>query len=224
VGRGEEDTITLAGGVGELVYAHFDGKPWPSTTAFGDLGIDLARKLVASAWADDLRVYRPASAGRATVFGLLRHSTEISGNTLYLPNPRILPLSDLPILGTISPHSSDNDIQTLVHLAARSERGACIRIDLENTDATPMRMVGQNLAAVLRVFGSPAHRPLVLLVQANVGKALGQYASDWGRLPIELIVIDEMPTRDAQFARIGAMKQQVVPVSFYGLNQFGDSQ
>jgi ethanolamine utilization protein EutA len=213
--------ITLSGGVGELVYAHFDGKPWPSTTAFGDLGIDLAKRLVESKWADELCRYRPASAGRATVFGLLRHSTEISGSTLYLPNPRLLPLNDLPILGTMSSNSNDEDIQTLLQLAARSERGACLRVDSSDTDAMTIRLLGQRIASALRIHTFPDNRVLVLLVGANVGKALGQYASDWGRLPVELLVIDEVPTRDAQFARIGAMKQQVVPVSFYGLYESG---
>jgi ethanolamine utilization protein EutA len=112
--------LTISGGVGELVYAHhLDGKPWPATTAFGDLGIDLARRLVHSRWADDLRRNRPRSAGRATVYGLLRHSTDVSGSTLYLPDANLLPLADLPILGTIAPELSDDDLRELVLLAAR---------------------------------------------------------------------------------------------------------
>lgn len=65
--------VTFSGGVGELVYAHLAGEPWPGTTAFGDLGIDLAQAIVRSPlWASSLAKYRPASAGRATVYGLLR--------------------------------------------------------------------------------------------------------------------------------------------------------
>ena len=37
-----------------------------------------------------------------------------------------------------------------------------------------------------------------------------------------LVVIDEIPARNAQFARIGAPRQQVVPVSFFGLNEAGE--
>src|SRR5262245_20576912 len=36
--------FTVSGGVGELIYAHLDGRPWPTTTYFGDLGIDLAHR------------------------------------------------------------------------------------------------------------------------------------------------------------------------------------
>ncbi len=113
--------ITLSGGVGELVYAHLRGQPWPSTTAFGDLGIDLARRLVESAWwSPHLRRHVPTSAGRATVYGLLRHNTEISGNTLFLPRPEQLPLPELPILGTIRPQSTADDLNQLLSFARRS--------------------------------------------------------------------------------------------------------
>ena len=71
--------ITFSGGVGELIYEHGAGKPWPSQTQFGDLGIDLARKVVDSPmFFRQVLDARPAAAGRATVYGLLRYSTEVS--------------------------------------------------------------------------------------------------------------------------------------------------
>lgn len=219
--------LTISGGVGELVYAHLGGKPWPATTAFGDLGIDLARRLVRSRWGDDLRRYRPASAGRATVHGLLRHSTEVSGSTLYLPDPHLLPLADLPIVGTIAPASSDDELRERIALAARSERGACLRVEFGSgfhandprwRSGPEIGVLGERIASALEAVSFPADRPLVLLVSENVGKVLGQYATRWGALNVKLMVIDEIPTRNARFARIGQARQQVVPVSFHAMN------
>ena len=85
-----------------------------------------------------------------------------------------------------------------------------------------MRVLGGQLAAAVRGLSFPVAHPLVLLVRENVGKVLGQYASRWGALHIKLMVIDEIPTRRARFARIGAPRQQVVPVSFFGLNEPGE--
>jgi len=213
--------ITLSGGVGELVYSYLHGKPLPPTTAFGDLGIDFARRLVSSDWAHHFRRYRPASAGRATVYGLLRKNTEVSGSTLHLPDPRMLPLSDLPILGTITPASSDDELRALIDLAGRSDPGACLRVEIGSHDAGSVRAVGNRMAAILQASSFPAARTLVLLVHENVGKILGQYASRWGALPVQLVVIDEVSTRQARYARIGRPRQQVVPVTFYGLNEPG---
>jgi ethanolamine utilization protein EutA len=62
-----------------------------------------------------------------------------------------------------------------------------------------------------------------LLVRENLGKVLGHYVTQWGTLPLNLVVIDEVAVRDAQFVQLGALRSQVVPVSFYGLNEQGDS-
>jgi ethanolamine utilization protein EutA len=69
----------------------------------------------------------------------------------------------------------------------------------------------------LRKTGFPADRFVVLLVPQNVGKTLGSYASDWGRLAVNLIVIDELASRNSRFVSLGAMRDNVVPISFYGM-------
>jgi ethanolamine utilization protein EutA (predicted chaperonin) len=59
---------------------------------------------------------------------------------------------------------------------------------------------------------------LVLLVGENIGKALGGYVSQWGSNAVKLIVLDEIEPLDARFVQIGALRDQVVPISFYGMN------
>ena len=61
-------------------------------------------------------------------------------------------------------------------------------------------------------------QPLVLLVAENVGKVLGNYITEWGALPLNLVVVDEIAAPRAQYVRIGRLHKQVVPVSFYGLH------
>jgi ethanolamine utilization protein EutA len=215
--------VTFSGGVGELIYAYLQGQPWPATTRYGDLGIDLARRIVDSGiWAASLQAWRPASGGRATVYGLLRHSTEISGSTLFLPRPEMLPLTDVPILGTLAAGCAEDRIRDLLDLVRRSPRGGCIQV-APGLDGTGVRALGQRLARVLREFAFPAGHPLIMMMRENLGKILGHYATAWGALPVNLVVIDEMAVRDAQYVFLGAPRQQVVPVSFYGLHEPGDT-
>ncbi len=210
--------VTLSGGVGELVYGHIQGAPWPATTQFGDLGIDLARRIVQSErLSRDLRTFIPAGGGRATVFGLLRHNTEISGSTLFLPRPELLPLPELPVLGRVTLTTSDADLRELLDRVQHSPRGGCLFVSLAPAGAAAVRTLGGRMAAALRQAAFPAHHPLVLLVQENLGKVLGHYVTDWGRLAIDLAGIDEVAMRDAQYVQIGPLRKQVVPVSFYGL-------
>ena len=215
--------VTFSGGVGELVYRHLQGAPWPATTHYGDLGIDLARRITQSpVWADSLRHYRPRSGGRATVYGLLRHTTEVSGATLFLGAPAILPLRDLPILGCLRADSTQSQIRDVLALVRRSSRGGCVQVRLGSHETSVVRGLGQRISQVLQQDAFPATHPLVLLVQENLGKVLGQYVTRWGALPLHLLVIDEVVLRDAQYVQIGAPRDQVVPVSFYGILPKGD--
>jgi ethanolamine utilization protein EutA len=210
--------ITLSGGVGELAYRHARGELLPATTAFGDLGIDLARRICESPiLGHDLRTHVPAGLGRATVQGLTLHSTEVSGATLFLPSPGILPLTDLPILGTIGEQTRDDELAALMNLAGRAAEGACLRVEVQSEDSATVKALGQRLARLLEQGSGTMPRPLVLLAASNIGKTLGQYASRWGKLPATLLVIDEVPSRRAHFATIGKPRQGLIPVSFHGL-------
>jgi ethanolamine utilization protein EutA len=212
--------ITFSGGVGELIYGHLQNKPWPPTTHFGDLGIDLAKRIVDSpVFAGHLQRYQPVSAGRATVYGLLRHSTEVSGSTLFLPRPELLPLTDVPILGSLNSDSTDEHLRDVMELVRHSTRGCCVQVAVGTHEASAVRKLGGRIASALRAADFPADQPLVLLMQENLGKVLGHYVTQWGTLSINLVVIDEVSVRDAQYVQIGQPKNLVVPVSFYGLNE-----
>ena len=212
--------LTLSGGVGELVYAHLRGRPLPTTTFYGDLGIDLAQRLIAvPEWVDHLRSQVPAGGGRATVYGLLRHATQVSGSTLFLPNPDVLPIRNMPIFGSISPASTDSEIQACLELTARNPSGGCLLVKLGSGNDSAVKTLGERLATRLDRCGFPADLPLVLVTDRNVGKALGHCVTAWGRVPVNLMVVDEIDVRDAQFVQVGRMRNQVVPVSLFGVRE-----
>ncbi|HWB12652.1 MAG TPA: ethanolamine ammonia-lyase reactivating factor EutA [Pirellulales bacterium] len=218
----EFPVVTLSGGVGELAYHAALGDELPGVTAYGDLGVDLARRICNSPiLSKDLRTHTPAALGRATVLGLAIHHMQLSGATLFLPDSAVLPLAELPIVGRLDTKSSEEEIAAILELVSRSHRGACLAIELPDPKYQTVRSLGTRLAAALEARRLPPDRPLVLLVNQNVGKTLGQYATRWRRLPVTLIVLDELPDEllksGAAFATLGRPRDQVVPVSFYGL-------
>ncbi len=214
----EVPIVTLSGGVGELAYRCAAGEPLPSTTAFGDLGIDLARRICRSPLlAKDLRDYKPASLGGATVCGLALHTAELSGATVYLPRPEVLPLTELPIVGRVRTEPDDRTLDELLKLAAAGSRGACLQIETPLDGWQAVKELGEAVGRAAEQAGYPPDRPLVLLVGQNIGKTLGHYATSWGKSPLNLIVIDELPRRQARFVSLGKLKNNVVPVAYYGL-------
>lgn len=211
--------ITFTGGVGELIYANAAGRGWPGTTEFGDLGIDLAQRIAGSPeLSRHIEAHRPQSAGRATALGLMRHSTEVSGSTLFLPDPDVLPLEDVPIFGTIDATTEDARIAALLDLIRHSERGGCVQVAVGSHSADAVRVLGERLRAVLAASAFPSNRLLVLLVRENVGKVLGQYVTQWGAQRWNVVAIDEVRDRDARYVRVGRPRSGIVPVSLYGLN------
>ncbi|WP_025129320.1 ethanolamine ammonia-lyase reactivating factor EutA [Pseudomonas sp. PH1b] len=211
--------LTFSGGVGELLYRHLQGEALPGTTHYGDLGIELARAI-----ADHPRLVRDAShlvpenRGRATVYGLTLHNTEISGSTLFLPQPEVLPLKDLPIVARLSIRASQQQLDDALALALSSRDGACLQL-LDGGQAPRLEEIRQLGARLSRGLAQARPQwPLVLLLESNIGKVLGNYATDWGRSSCNLIVIDEVRERSAHFINLGKPHQHIVPVAFYGVH------
>jgi ethanolamine utilization protein EutA len=78
--------------------------------------------------------------------------------------------------------------------------------------------LGRRLASVLEKGFLPAGHPLILVMEENLGKVLGNYVTSWGRTRCNVVVIDEIKPRNARFIQIGSLRNHVVPVSFHGMN------
>jgi ethanolamine utilization protein EutA len=209
--------ITLSGGVGQLVYRQLNSGEQFGRSEFGDLGGELAMAIASCAAIRDRLTLRPEGLGHATVFGLLRHSTEVSGATLYLPDPARLPLADVPLVGRIHCGSTTKEIGELLELVAATRSAGALQVELDARNLEQLRSIGQRLGDALRASPLPHGTTLVLLVEANVGKTLGMYATEWGKLDVDLIVIDEIPAREVQFVRLGRLRETIVPMSLYAV-------
>ncbi len=216
--------ITFSGGVGELIYKIAANEVLPSTTFFGDFGIDLALAISKSPHlSTHLETCVPEHKGRATVMGLTLHSTELSGNTLYLPNqkhlpnPNCLPLHNLPIVAKLTADNALQQWHSAFRLAANCPLGACIQISTSNS-LEQIRTLAAQIKDALQASKYEPSKPLIIIIEANIGKALGNYVCDWGQSQYNLIVIDEVTQRDAQFVHIGRLHQGIIPVSFFGLH------
>jgi ethanolamine utilization protein EutA len=219
ISKNYKSKITFSGGVGELLYKISAGKVLPTTTFYGDFGIDLAKAIARSSLlCADLKGCVPEHKGRATVVGLTLHSTEISGGTIYLPKPDCLPMHNLPIIAKLPANAKAAQWQSALDLAASRKLGACIQVNTCSNTLLALRELACQIKHALQASIYKPSQPVVILVDANIGKALGNYISDWGQLAYNLIVIDEVALRNAHFVHIGRAYQGMIPVSFYGLN------
>ena len=214
--------ITYSGGVGELLYRHLAGEALPETTAYGDLGIDLVRKMLTSpVLTRDLKKHVPEYLGQSTVYGLAMHSAELSGHTVYLPDHALLPLHDLTVVARLRIDACEEVVAQALQLAKKCTSGSCIQVvsvDERYPQLTDIKRLGQYLAKQLKEQGFAEGSPLLLLAPQDFGKVLGCYATQWGRLPVTLLAVDEVPDRPVQFVSLGAVRNYVIPVYYYGMH------
>ena len=212
------EAISFSGGVAEYIYGREE-------TDYGDLAPALAAEIRA-ALADGriaLPLLEPAQRIRATVIGASQFSVQLSGNTIFISDPAHLPLHNLPVL--FPPLDPAAPLRAAD--VAGAIRWALKRFDLHDGHealALAFRWDGDPLYTRLRalaegiVQGLPHtiehRRPLVLLLDGDVGKTLGHVLKDDLRVASDVISIDGMQLKEFDYIDVGALlePQNVVPV------------
>lgn len=210
--------ILFSGGVAEILFRYIETGQWPTQTYYGDLGGELARAIAHSDLfdADYLRSILQHLSGRATVYGLALHNTEISGTTVYMSSEDVLPRNNLPLLGEISPESTDRQISELMSLLHRTG-GAAISIRVPLKTPKQVRQLALRLQPYITSRNNAKKHLALFLLSENVACTLGNYLSNWGSIKSPLVVIDEIARRKASFVSVGKIAQGVVPISYFGM-------
>lgn len=201
------DLLMFSGGVAEYIYGR-------ESRAFGDLGPLLAEAVMARMrrWGPILRF--GTEGIRATVVGAAQNTVQISGTTIYVHPPHVLPLQGLAVIAPdlplaqeiVDPHSIATAIET-----------ALLRLDLTDP-GTPValfyRWAGSATLARLEAFcrgvglglaaRCHAGQPLVLIGDGDVGGLIGLQCATELRLADQVVSIDGITLRDFDFCDIGA--------------------
>ncbi|MDP2268650.1 MAG: ethanolamine ammonia-lyase reactivating factor EutA, partial [Deltaproteobacteria bacterium] len=89
--RGPIDTVVYSGGVAEFIYDE-------EARLFGDLGPWLGQAVQKNQQAWGVALGLPTERIRATVIGASQYTVQVSGNTIFLSDPQLLPLHNLPVI------------------------------------------------------------------------------------------------------------------------------
>ena len=207
--RGPFPALVFSGGVGEYVNGN-------ETREFGDLG-----KLVGAAITKRLGS-RPllgaAESIRATCIGASQYTIQVSGDTLFLTDPRLLPLRDLAAVAIQPSRANADDI-------ARTVRSGIERLDRDDGRfAIAVRWRHGPAYAALRELCRGIHegvravlhdeRPLVVVIDADIAGIVGQALQDEMGVRSPLVCVDQIKLSDLDFIDIGEVvpDKGVVPV------------
>ena len=199
------DYITFSGGVSEYIFGRETGD-------FGDIAAPLAAAVVRELQRRvKLRIVEPLERIRATVIGASQFTVQVSGKTIHLPDPGVLPVRNIPVV-----HLADALAEQASELQVAEGFAAAARLQgLEPSDLLALSFTWHGepeharLLAVARGivrFAAPGGRrdkPLFLVIDGDVGASLGPILREEAGLQGELVSIDGVQLRPLDFVDVG---------------------
>lgn len=202
------DAVMFSGGVSEYIYGY-------EKRNLGDLGVHLGRRVRARAnkLAGGNVPLRPADVRiRATVIGASQYTVQVSGNTIYLSHPDLLPLRNLQV---VTPDIEQTEAVTAAEIRNSVER-ALQRFDIQGGDravalalrwelgpAYPLiRTLAEGVVGAMKEHVDKGH-PLVLVFDADIAKLMGNIIERELIPGAGIISIDGIDLKDFDFVDIG---------------------
>ncbi len=208
------EAMTFSGGVAEFMFGH-------ENCEFGDIAQPLARQLARELGArSPLPLIDPGQRIRATVIGASQFTVQVSGKTIYLPDPYVLPLRNVPVLHVAMATDSDREritaqIQTgLEELEFDCLPGLTIAFAWHHDpEHSRLRAVGQAILQALRPLQHKIEI-LVVAIDGDIGKTFGRLIHrelGWGG---QVICVDGVELHELDYIDLGELiaPAGVVPV------------
>jgi ethanolamine utilization protein EutA len=200
--------IMFSGGVSEFIYGY-------EKRSLGDLGVQLGRRIRerANKLAGGHIPLRPAEVRiRATVIGASQYTVQVSGNTIYLSHPELLPLRNLQVL---TPEFAQSEAVTAAEIKASVDK-ALQRFDIQDGDRAValairwelgpsyplIRTLAEGLVGAMKEHVDKG-QPLVLVFDADIAKLMGNIIERELLPGAGIISIDGIDLKDFDFVDIG---------------------
>ena len=200
--------IMFSGGVSEFIYGY-------EKRNLGDLGIQLGKRIRtrANQLGGGNIPLRPADVRiRATVIGASQYTVQVSGNTIYLSHPDLLPLRNLQVITPEFEQKesiSAGEIQTSVERALQrfdilnGDRAVALALRWELGPSYPLiRTLAEGLVGAMKAHTSSG-LPLVLVFDADIAKLMGNIIERELLPGAGIISIDGIDLKDFDFIDIG---------------------
>jgi ethanolamine utilization protein EutA len=208
--------LTVSGGVSEYIFG-------TEQREYGDIAKLLAAELAHElSRRTGLTLVDPGGRIRATVIGASQFTVQVSGKTIYLPDPDVLPVHNIPVVHLGIDLAGDIDSAAM----ADAIRAGITHMDLDPQARMAIAFAWRGdpeyarlkaaAAAIAEAVAPDHHRDalLVLMIDGDVGKSIGHLLEHELELPRRIISIDGVQLQELDFVDIGALISPpgVVPV------------
>src|SRR5580704_9191909 len=208
--------LTFSGGVAEYIFGH-------ETKQFGDIAKPLADALAGElSKRSGLPLIDPGQRIRATVVGASQFTVQVSGKTIYLPDPYVLPVHNVPVVRVALAAAGDIDPGRF----AAAIRSGLEEIELDRNgrlaisfpwhgdpEHSRLRAAGQGIVSALTPLRDQI-KLLLLMIDGDVGKTFGRLMHRELNWPGKIVSIDGVELQELDYVDVGALiaPPGVVPV------------
>jgi len=206
----EADYISFSGGVGEYVQEGNTNINLKDIQKHNDIGPLLGNYI--SREFEDYKniILSPKERIRATVIGAGNHSLNISGSTIAFEKS-ILPLKNIPIIKPFEQKENLNQIYVKASQKLDLYKGSMVAISLRGPKSPSyedIKLIGREIIKFFeKVIG-----PIIVILENDFAKALGQVISLNLREKREVICIDKISTKNGDYIDVGLPIGDAIPV------------
>jgi ethanolamine utilization protein EutA len=207
--------LTISGGVAEYIFGH-------EASEFDDIAKPLADALARELGTrSGLPLIDPGQRIRATVIGASQFTVQVSGKTIYLPDPYVLPIRNVPVMHIAMDAGHPDRAVTVAEI-----RDGLEEIDLDNIpgvaiaftwrgdpEHSRLKAAGEAILSALRPVQDKI-KLLLLAIDGDIGKTFGRLLHrelDW---PGKIVCLDGMELHELDYVDVGELiaPPGVVPV------------
>lgn len=208
--------ISFSGGVAEAVY---HPEKFTDSFCFGDIGVLLGREIRSAALFRELEVIESTETIRATVVGAGSHTTKISGSTVTYTGAAF-PIKNLPVLKITREEEQPQVMAQAIRkkLAWFSSDGGqelpAVALDGERSPTfSRVQEYAEGLLEGMKPL-MDAGFPLIVIVENDMAKVLGQTMYRMLEWKQEIICLDGIRLTEGEYIDIGrpVAEGSVLPV------------
>lgn len=212
------EVVTFSGGVSEYIYGRSDQE-------YGDLGRSLGRAITFGLANDTghVPVADPGEGIRATVAGASQCSVQLSGNTVTVSDPTILPIRNIPVIhpGVVPTLSGGfyepNEVTRAITKAVTS-------LGFTNTDPIALAIdwtgdpsygrMASLAKGIENAFNQPVDAPVLIMLDADIAASIGHLLVTEFPVARPLICLDGLEPSPLDYVDVGAVLEPsgVLPV------------
>ena len=213
------DGVIFSGGIAEYLYNNTQDRN--GSFEFEDIGKFLAIAFKKSKLYENYNVIEASEAIRATVVGAGTQTVNVSGSTVFI-DATMLPLRNIPVAKITwedIPHNLEGVIKSIYDVIQRYKlptKTSPLAIWVPSPKECSFDNIEKMAKGIYHAWGmvSTTENPLVILVEKDIGKVLGQTLYCVSKGTLKFISIDSINIGEGDYIDVGnpISEDDVVPI------------